>query len=45
MPIIIGKPFLATSSTLIAIQEGKLTFRINDKELVFYFDSNKDLHL
>ncbi|KAL3513230.1 hypothetical protein ACH5RR_025947 [Cinchona calisaya] len=35
MPIILGKPFLASDRTLIDVQEGKLAFRINDEIVTF----------
>ncbi|KAK4407869.1 hypothetical protein Sango_0367900 [Sesamum angolense] len=35
MPLILGRPFLATSRTLIDVQKGQLTLRINDEHIVF----------
>ena len=35
VPIILGRPFLATGRTLIDVQDGKLTFRLNDEEVTF----------
>jgi len=32
-PLILGRPFLATGRALIDVQEGNLTFRVNDEEL------------
>ena len=34
VPLIIGRPFLATSRAMIDVEEGKLTLRIGDEELV-----------
>ena len=34
MPLVLGRPFLATSKLVIDVEEGKLTLRIGDKELV-----------
>ncbi|XP_052181094.1 uncharacterized protein LOC127794196 [Diospyros lotus] len=33
MPLILGRPFLATERALIDVQQGKLSFRINDEVL------------
>ncbi|KAL0391207.1 UNVERIFIED_CONTAM: hypothetical protein Scaly_0477800 [Sesamum calycinum] len=35
MPLILGRPLLATSQALIDVQKGQLTFRINDEHVVF----------
>lgn len=35
VPIIIGRPFLATSRTLIDVQKGELTMRVNDQHIMF----------
>ncbi|XP_052172163.1 uncharacterized protein LOC127788087 [Diospyros lotus] len=35
IPIILGRPFLATSRTLIDIQKGELTMRVQDQEVTF----------
>jgi len=35
VPIILGLPFLVTSKTLIDMQQGKLTLRLDDEEVVF----------
>ena len=43
IPIILGRPFLATARTLINVQEGKLTFRVNGEELTFNLNESKDL--
>lgn len=32
-PLILGCPFLATGKALIDVQNGDLTFRVNDEEL------------
>ena len=34
MPLILGRPFLATSTGVIDVEEGKLTLRIGYEELV-----------
>ena len=42
IPIILGRPFLATGRTLIDVQQGLLTFRVNDEEVVFnVFEATK----
>ena len=42
VPIILGRPFLATGRTIIDVQQGKLTLRLDDEEVVFkIFDSLK----
>ena len=35
VPLILGRPFLATSKTLIDVQQGKLTLRVQDEEVSF----------
>ena len=35
VPIILGRPFLATGNTLIDIRQGKLTLRVQDDEITF----------
>ncbi|XP_062093808.1 uncharacterized protein LOC133799836 [Humulus lupulus] len=35
VPIILGRPFLATGRTLIDIQKGELTMRMNDQHVTF----------
>ena len=35
VPIILGRPFLATRRTLIDVQKGELTMRVNDQEATF----------
>lgn len=35
IPIILGRPFLATSRTLIDVAKGKLTMRVHDQEVTF----------
>ena len=35
MPIILGRPFLATSSALVDMEKGKMTFRLNNEEATF----------
>ncbi|XP_062113710.1 uncharacterized protein LOC133824751 [Humulus lupulus] len=35
VPIILGRPFLATRSTLIDVQNGELTMRVNDQQVTF----------
>ncbi|XP_060178306.1 uncharacterized protein LOC132608274 [Lycium barbarum] len=36
VPIILGKPFLATGHALVDVERGDLKFRINDEEVVFH---------
>ena len=43
--IILGRPFLVTAKTLIGVQEGKLTFRVNGEELTFNLNKSKCLDL
>ncbi|XP_010244714.1 PREDICTED: uncharacterized protein LOC104588472 [Nelumbo nucifera] len=35
MPLILGRPFLATGNALIDVQKGQLTLRINGEEVIF----------
>ncbi|GKV49749.1 hypothetical protein SLEP1_g56483 [Rubroshorea leprosula] len=43
MPLILGRPFLATGRALIDVQQGKLSLRIHDDEIVFnVFDVMKN---
>ena len=35
IPIILGRPFLATRKAIIDVQQGKLTLRVNDENVVF----------
>ncbi|KAH9781044.1 hypothetical protein KPL71_008308 [Citrus sinensis] len=35
VPIILGRPFLVTGKTLIDVQKGKLTVRVNDQQVTF----------
>ncbi|XP_062075111.1 uncharacterized protein LOC133779133 [Humulus lupulus] len=35
VPIILGRPFLATERTLIDVQKGELTMRVNDQQVTF----------
>ena len=35
VPIILGRPFLATGRTLIDVQKGELTMRVNDEKVTF----------
>ncbi|XP_062086335.1 uncharacterized protein LOC133792444 [Humulus lupulus] len=35
VPIILGRPFLATGRTLIDVQNGELTMRVNDQQVTF----------
>ncbi|XP_024984058.1 uncharacterized protein LOC112519984 [Cynara cardunculus var. scolymus] len=35
VPIILGRPFLATGRTLIDVQKGELTIRVNDQQVTF----------
>ncbi|GKU88727.1 hypothetical protein SLEP1_g2957 [Rubroshorea leprosula] len=43
MPLILGRPFLATGRALIDVQQGKLSLRIHDEEIVFnVFDAMKN---
>ncbi|KAL0461396.1 UNVERIFIED_CONTAM: hypothetical protein Slati_0027200 [Sesamum latifolium] len=45
MPLILGRPFLATSRALIDVQKGQLILRVNDEHVVFnVFRPIKYLH-
>ncbi|KAK4390345.1 hypothetical protein Sango_2097800 [Sesamum angolense] len=45
MPLILGRPFLATSRALIDMQKGQLTLRVNDENVAFnVFKPMKYLH-
>ena len=35
IPIILGRPFLATGCTLINVQKGELTMRVQDQDVTF----------
>ncbi|XP_049364507.1 uncharacterized protein LOC125829311 [Solanum verrucosum] len=35
IPIILGRPFLATTMALVNVESGKLKFRVNDDEVTF----------
>ena len=35
VPIILGRPFLATGRTLIDVQKGELTMRVQDEQVTF----------
>ena len=35
IPLILGRPFLATGRALIGVHNGNLTLRVNDKEVKF----------
>ena len=35
VPIILGRPFLATGRTLINVQKGTLTIRVQDDQVTF----------
>ena len=35
MPIILGRPFLATGRALVDMEKGQMTFRLNNEELTF----------
>ena len=35
VPIIFGRPFLTTGKTLIGLQKGELTIRVNDQQVTF----------
>ncbi|XP_062075667.1 uncharacterized protein LOC133779768 [Humulus lupulus] len=42
VPIILGRPFLATGRTLIDVKKGELTMRVNEKQVTFnVFNSMK----
>ncbi|XP_070007575.1 uncharacterized protein [Nicotiana sylvestris] len=36
VPIILGKPFLATRKALVDVEAGELTFRVGDEKVVFH---------
>ncbi|XP_070020782.1 uncharacterized protein [Nicotiana sylvestris] len=36
VPIILGRPFLATGKALVDVEAGELTFRVGDKKAVFH---------
>lgn len=36
MPLILGRPFLATSKALIDMEEGKMIFRVGDDQVTFH---------
>ncbi|WP_337456402.1 retropepsin-like aspartic protease, partial [Escherichia coli] len=41
-PLILGRPFLATGRALIDVQDGDLTFRVNDEEMkISIYDAMK----
>ncbi|XP_030510177.2 uncharacterized protein LOC115724938 [Cannabis sativa] len=40
VPIIIGRPFLATGRTLIDVQNGELTMKVNDQKVTFNVFNN-----
>ncbi|KAL0416474.1 UNVERIFIED_CONTAM: hypothetical protein Slati_3479300 [Sesamum latifolium] len=45
IPLILGRPFLATSRALIDVQKGQLTLRVNEEHVVFnVFKPMKYLH-
>nr|XP_027082198.1 uncharacterized protein LOC113704498 [Coffea arabica] len=44
MPIILGRPFLATVGTLFDVQEDKLLFGVNGKTIVFNLSNGKCIH-
>ncbi|KAL2486955.1 Uncharacterized protein Adt_31711 [Abeliophyllum distichum] len=35
MPVILGRPFLATSRALIDVEKGELSLRVQDEQVVF----------
>ena len=35
VPLILGRPFLATGRALIDVQQGKLTLRVGEEEAIF----------
>ena len=35
VPIILGRPFLATGRALVDIEKGQMTFRLNNEEATF----------
>ena len=36
VPIILGRPFLATGKALVDVEAGELTFRVGDEKVVFH---------
>ncbi|XP_070020211.1 uncharacterized protein [Nicotiana sylvestris] len=36
VPIILGRPFLATGNALVDVKAGELTFRVGDEKVVFH---------
>ena len=45
VPIILGRPFLATRRALIDVYKGELKLRVQDEEVTFrFFDARKHLH-
>ncbi|XP_022841946.1 uncharacterized protein LOC111365637 [Olea europaea var. sylvestris] len=42
VPLIIGRPFLATGRALIDVQEGKLTLRVNEEQVTFNIHQEKE---
>ena len=44
IPIILGRPFLATGRTLIDVQKGELALRVQDQDVTFnVFNTMKSL--
>nr|XP_027121804.1 uncharacterized protein LOC113738745 [Coffea arabica] len=41
MPIILGRPFLATARTMIDVEKGKLILRVNGEELEFNLENKE----
>ncbi|XP_027120640.1 uncharacterized protein [Coffea arabica] len=41
MPIILGRPFLATARTIIDVEKGKLILRVNGEKLEFNLDNKE----
>ncbi|XP_022883328.1 uncharacterized protein LOC111400113 [Olea europaea var. sylvestris] len=41
VPLILGRPFLATGRALIDVQEGKLTLRVNEEQVTFNIHQEK----
>ncbi|XP_022897557.1 uncharacterized protein LOC111411238 [Olea europaea var. sylvestris] len=41
VPMILGRPFLATGRALIDVQEGKLTLQVNEEQVTFNIDQEK----
>ena len=44
MPIIFGRPFLATASTIIDVKNNKLKFQIGEEEVKFNLNEMKKYH-